>query len=134
MQPASGHGDSVESVYPEIEGGHSQAFCSTVWVRCCGEQPHLLPQRPSAVLSSLLMPNEPYGSLIHQPDMPETRRGLRSGMPVSAGEDRRVHTRGVTLVWKLEEHAGWVESVQATDLHAVHQSELTESTQYFFSC
>lgn len=53
-------------------------------------------------------------------------------MPVSAGEDRRVHTRGVTLVWKLEEHAGWVESVQSTYLHAVHQSELTESTQYFF--
>lgn len=64
--------------------------------------------------------------------MPETRRGRRSGLPASAGEDRRVRTRGVPLVWKLEEHAGWVESVQFTGLHAVHQSELTDSTQYFF--
>lgn len=57
-------------------------------MRYCGKKPHLVPQRPSAVLSSLLMPNAPHGSLIHRPDMLGNGRGHRTGFPLSAGKDR----------------------------------------------
>jgi len=100
-------------------------------MRYCGKQPHLVPQRPSAVLSG---------------QSPRAKRSIwKFGSSTKrAGEWERPQDRlscecwegqiiwAVPLVWKSEEHTGWIESVWSTDFLAVHQIDLIHSAHYFF--
>lgn len=100
-------------------------------MRYCGKQPHLLPQRPSAVLSR----QGPHAKCtIWKFDSSTRRAGERERpqdrLPCECWEGQI--TWAVPLVWKSEEHVGWVKPVWSTHFLAVRQSELTLSAHYFF--